>query len=499
MEALWNAVRQSMEAEARTKAAEGLSQEPSNVADSQLSLAMAAASLEEEGDSFSLWQIPFQSDLGSVETSALPTLHPVTVAVDYDPVMVEASPVDPSPAIASFDNPIRATNVSFQVLTAPEAVKTVRLVSFDAKDDRWSCQAGDAFGIFCQNSVKAVKTLLSLLDLPGKQLISIRPLVPTKPETFLGSVCGRIWFLEEIFRDHADIMHFPKKSFIRHLAEFCHDPREREQLLYLCSKAGSANYLSLANSHASVLDFLGSFPSCKPSLECLFSHLPLLHPRYFSVCSATQDPCVQFVYSTMSYTMPDGSSRSGVCTAWLDKCARSNPANLEFRIFPRPSPHFRLPLDPKVPVIMICAGTGVSPFVGFLRSLARTAQRRSMLWLFYGFRNRRHDYLFGDELERYLQDGLLSRITVAASREPDSRAPRYVQDALRESYAEVHRLMTASNGCIYICGDELTMIKDVNRELQLMIAAEEGVSEPDAQSILQSWGANKKIIRDVWV
>lgn len=477
----------------------GLSGVESDVTVAQLSSAMASSSLSHHQEGSSFYQIPFRLDVPLVDHSTLPKLHPVTVEIQYDPTVVQAASTTETSTTASFDHPIKASNISFQTITAPEAVKAVQLVSFDVEDERWSCQAGDAFGLFCENSPDSIERLFTALDLDGDQLIALTPLIPTKPETFLKAVEGQVLSLQRIFRHYADITHFPKKSLLRHLAEFCTNLLEKNYLLHLCSKPGSADYMALANSHVSVLDFLCSLSSCRPSLECLFSHLPLLHPRYFSVCSASQDARVQFIYSTMSYTMPDGSSRSGVCTAWLNRCARVDPKDLVFTVFPRPAPHFRLPDDPNTPVVMICAGTGLSPFIGFLRSLRHSPHQRSMLWLFCGFRDRNHDFLFREEIEEYLQTGTLTRLNVAISREAGSDAPKYVQHALQMHSTEIYRLMDVSDGRIYICGDELTMIKDVNRAILACIAKEGNMSDKEAESRLQVWNANKRIVRDIWV
>lgn len=386
-------------------------------------------------------------------------------------------------------------------LTALAATKPVISVKFSVKDTRWSCQAGDAFSLLCENPLAVVNDLIELLGLKEDSVVKLTPLIPLTEDSLLALIGDRSITILELFTKYVDILHFPKKAFVRQLAEYCTEEADRRALLYLSSRLGSKDYMALASGHANILDFLHTFSSCQPPLDCLLSHLPLLHPRYFSVCSATGDECVEFIYSAMTYTMPDGEIRTGICTSWLNSCQMriQNGEKIELSVYPRPSPHFRLPEDPSTPVIMICAGTGVSPFIGFLRTLQKNSVKRALNWLFYGFRNQQHDFLFEDELNALIKSRILSKLSIATSRE--TTHPKYVQDCLRLHSEEIYDLMNVNQPetCIYICGDELTMIKDVNTCIQEMLMEHGSMTDKEALALINKWNASKRIIRDIWV
>jgi sulfite reductase alpha subunit-like flavoprotein len=313
-------------------------------------------------------------------------------------------------------------------------------------------------------------------------------------ETLLEMIDGKCLSLHKLLLEFVDFMHFPKKSFLRHLAEHCSDEGEKKNLLYLSSRAGSADYMKLANQHISLLDFLFSFPTCKPTLECLFSHVPLLHPRFFSVCNAPSREKIEFIYSTTEFSMPDGTKRLGVCSNWLE--SRKQKDN--WRIFPRITSHkFHLP-ERNSKAIMICAGTGVSPFVGFLRTLAAEESKLAFSWLFFGFRHLKRDFLFREELEAFIEKGILDKLTISTSREPEH--PKYVQDAFKANSKAIYQLMSKGEDCfIYICGDELSMVKDINDCIQQMLIDHGGVGKEEAQEIVKSWNTTRRIRRDIWV
>ncbi len=564
-----------------------------------------------EGEAPLLWTLPLcgmASKTAWVESegmTGLPKLHPDSVQVAFVDGGDSASKADdgappplkgpPEASRREYSHacPIVATISDVQVLTSPEAVKRVYQVTlaFDASTEDVALQAGDALGLVCENDPAIVAQLLARLALDGRQRVSISSLIPIASGTLLSFTASEYappaghsvaaleegsapnakgsglssMTLEEIFTKYVDINHFPKKSLLRHLALYCTDVGERRDLLYLCTSEASSHYMAAARGHANVADFLHTFPSCKPPLSCLLSHLPLLHPRFYSICRITSEDTgegltrqtVDFIYSETVYETgcpPLTFQRTGIASSFLNRkveallrartgqaCSGEASFNASLQrssalvgIFPRPSPHFRLTSDPSVPVIMICTGTGISPFIGFLRSICPEERRTAPTWLIYGFRNLQHDFLFGSELKRmHSESKVLSRLSLATSRQnaPDEGQglvalhPGYVQDVIRANSRDIHSMIfpsghagarpecgeaaaeeaaaTAPGALIYICGEELTMIKSVNDALCQMIidnwSGEGGCLERDAQEVVRKLASKGRIIRDIWV
>ena len=69
--------------------------------------------------------------------------------------------------------------------------------------------------------------------------------------------------------------------------------------------------------------------------------------------------------------------------------------------------------------------------------------------LYFGCRHEAEDYIYRDELEKYKEDGTLSNIYTAFSRDGPKKV--YVQHLLRQHGEEAWRIMEAG-GHIYVCG-----------------------------------------------
>ena len=365
-----------------------------------------------------------------------------------------------------------------KLLTGPNALKPV--YSFTLEMPGHGYLPGDSFDVMCENSDERTDDLLQRLSINPNATIVIRE------EHFLSD---KMMSVRSLFKKHLDVNQFPKKAFLRHLAEFTGDALEKQTLYYLSSRLGSASYLALAREYSNLADFLCTFPSCKPPLECVILHSSPLAPRAYSVCSFEPDS-VEFICTIDAYTTPepDAQKRLGICSEYLYKHIEDIRS---LWIRPRPVTSMRFPQE-KLPVIMICAGAGLSPFLGFLRYAAALKMRMEGSLLFYGFRSVEDDFLCREEFEEYVKSGVLGTLRVAVSRDPVK--PQYVQDVMGEHDDEIFTLMQEKQARIYLCGDEMTMIRGVNERLE-RICVEKGGNK----ALLLEWNKEKRIIRDIWV
>ncbi|MGI3902289.1 MAG: sulfite reductase subunit alpha [Janthinobacterium lividum] len=213
-----------------------------------------------------------------------------------------------------------------------------------------------------------------------------------------------------------------------------------------------------------VLAALHKFPSARPHAEAFVDALELLQPRLYSISSSPKtDPgTLSLTVDAVRYVI-GRRRRLGVASTYLGE--RAKPGD-RLRVYIQKAHNFSLPSDPKTPVIMVGPGTGIAPFRAFLherRAIAAPGQN----WLFFGHQRQATDFLYRDELDAMRASGLLSRLSLAWSR--DGAQKFYVQDRMREVGAALWQWLD-QGAHFYICGDAKRMAKDVEAALVDIVA-----------------------------
>lgn len=106
-----------------------------------------------------------------------------------------------------------------------------------------------------------------------------------------------------------------------------------------------------------------------------------------------------------------------------------------------------------------------------------------------------HDFLYRDELEDWRRRGILTRLSLAWSR--DGAAKFYVQDRMREVGADLWRWL-AEGAHVYVCGDAMRMAKDVEAALVDIVAAHGARSPDEAVAFIQGLKRAERYQADVY-
>jgi sulfite reductase (NADPH) flavoprotein alpha-component len=116
-------------------------------------------------------------------------------------------------------------------------------------------------------------------------------------------------------------------------------------------------------------------------------------------------------------------------------------------------------------------------------------------WLFFGDQKRECDFLYREELEGYVKDGVLSRLDLAFSR--DAAAKFYVQHRMRENARALWDWLE-EGAHFYVCGDASRMAKDVEIALLEVIQEQTGNTAEMAQEYLAALRKAGRYQRDVY-
>ncbi|MET0276756.1 MAG: sulfite reductase subunit alpha, partial [Pseudorhodoplanes sp.] len=241
-----------------------------------------------------------------------------------------------------------------------------------------------------------------------------------------------------------------------------------------------------------VLATLEKFKGVRPDPEAFVEALEPLQPRLYSISSSPQVEAgrLSLTVDTVRYDIA-GRTRLGVASTYLaDRIAPGEP----IKVYVQKAHAFGLPVDPSVPVIMVGPGTGIAPFRAFLHERMAT-KAPGPNWLFFGHQRRDHDFFYEDELNGMKASGVLTRLSLAWSR--DGNEKFYVQDRMREVGRDLWSWL-ADGAHFYVCGDAKRMAKDVERALVDIVAQYGARSTDEAVAFLADLKKHGRYQQDVY-
>lgn len=334
-------------------------------------------------------------------------------------------------------------------------------------------EPGDSLGIYPENHPQLVDDLIAAMDWNPEESITINKQ-------------GDLLALRKALLRHYEITVLTK-PLIKQFAEIAASPGLKELV-----EPGQEQKLKEYIEERDLLDLVQDFQLKGIPAASFTSVLRKLPARLYSISSspkATPDE-VHITVRAVQYEA-HGRNRYGVCSTQL--ADRLQPGDT-LPVYIQHNPNFKLPANPDAPVIMIGPGTGVAPFRAFLSEREETGSEGKS-WLFYGDQHFATDFLYQIEWQRWLKDGVLTRMDVAFSRDTDQKV--YVQHRMLEKSKELYEWLQ-EGAYVYVCGDEKKMAHDVHATLAAILEQEGGLSAEEAADYLLRMQQEKRYQRDVY-
>ncbi len=358
-----------------------------------------------------------------------------------------------------------------RLLTAPDSSKETRHYEISLAGSGLSYEAGDALCVVPTNCPQLVADIIQAIGCNGDE---------DEP------VNGELTTLSEALRTQFEIK-LPSKELLEEIGK-----RSGDQELNALLEAGDKDKLADYLWGRDTLDLLRQFPDMEFSAaEFLALLKPLQHRAYSISSSGKKFPdSVHLTVASVRYHAHNRDHK-GVCSTFLADLVNDDT---EVKIFFQPNKTFRVPDDDALPMIMVGPGTGIAPFRAFLQE-RQMRKASGANWLFFGDRNAATDFIYKEELETMMDQGILTRLDLAFSR--DQAEKIYVQDRMREHGAEIFAWLQ-QGGYFFVCGDAYHMAKDVDKALFDIIAEHGRLSESETADYVNQLKKDKRYVRDVY-
>ncbi|MBD2825725.1 NADPH-dependent assimilatory sulfite reductase flavoprotein subunit [Xenorhabdus szentirmaii] len=366
------------------------------------------------------------------------------------------------------ENPLTAPLSVNQKITGCGSDKDVRHIEIDLGDSDLRYQPGDALGVWFDNDPALVDELMELLWLEGAEPVTVN---------------GLSLSLREALTHHLELTQ--NTSVI--VEKYATLAKEERLLVLGADKQALQQYAQTTP----IVDMVREFAS-HPEAQQFIDLLRPLTPRLYSIASAQSDVGneAHITVGVVRYDI-DGRARTGGASGYLADRLQEDD---NIRIFVEQNNNFRLPANPQTAIIMIGPGTGIAPFRAFLQQRdSQGAEGKN--WLFFGNPHFVEDFLYQVEFQRYVKEGLLTRIDLAWSRDQQNKV--YVQDKLREQGAEIWRWIQ-DGAHLYVCGDANRMAKDVEQTLLNIISQHGSMDAEQADEFLSELRLERRYQRDVY-
>lgn len=293
----------------------------------------------------------------------------------------------------SKNRPFPARLVQQYNLNAAGAEKQTHHIEISLDGSGLDYQVGDALGVFPRNEEALVDELLSHL--------------PFNTKTDVAAPDG-----EEISLREALIRHYDIRTLSNNLIEKWQANSGSPFLRSLVQANDKQAYQDFIWGRE-LIDLVIDYPADFSDAEEFLSVLRKLQPRLYSISSSPKaHPGEVHLTVGVVKCRSFGRERAGVCSSFLARLQEGETSG----VYIHHNNAFRLPADPATPLIMVGPGTGIAPFRAFLEERQATAATGKN-WLLFGNPYKATDFLYQEQLEGFVRDGVLQRLDTAFSRD----------------------------------------------------------------------------------
>ncbi|KAF7352904.1 Assimilatory sulfite reductase [Mycena venus] len=373
-------------------------------------------------------------------------------------------------------------------LTAKEYDRNVFHLEFDTNGTGLKYAIGEALGVHGWNDEQDVHDFCRWYGVDPNRLVTI-PVPGSEDKMHTRTVF-------QALQQQIDLFGQPPKSFYTDLAPHATTSVDKHALLFIGAPEGVATFKKMSEKDTvTFADVLRMYPSARPGIETLCEMVGDIKPRHYSIASAQSvvGNRVDLLVVTVEWVTPCGSPRYGQCTRYLAGLKVGQKVTVSIK----PSV-MKLPPDNRQPLIMAGLGTGAAPFRAFLQHRAMLVQRGEEVgpvYYYFGSRYQSQEYLYGEEIEAFILDGVITRAGLAFSRDGPRKV--YIQHKMLEDSEVLARMLQDDRGVFYLCGPTWP-VPDVYEALVGALVKYKGQTTETAGEYLESLKEEERYVLEVY-
>jgi len=393
-------------------------------------------------------------------------------AAGVEPVQAQEAAAPAPQALESAysrTNPFKAEVLENLNLNGRGSNKETRHLELSLEGSGLTFEPGDALGVYPENDPELVDLILEAVKWDANEKVTVNNEEVT---------------LKEALSSRVEIATLTKP-----VVEKAAQLNSNKDLQSLVSNRDS---IKAYIDGRDLLDLIRDFGPWEVSAQEFAGILRKMPVRLYSIASslAANPDEVHLTIGAVRYET-HGRHRKGVASTQVAE--RLQPGDT-LPVYIQKNQNFRLPQNPDTPIIMVGPGTGVAPFRAFMQEREEIgAEGKS--WMFFGDQHFVTDFLYQTEWQKWIKDGVLTRMDVAFSRDQEEKV--YVQNRMQEHSKELFQWLE-EGAVVYVCGDKNHMAKDVNNTLIDIIEKEGRLSREKAEAYLADMKQNKRYQRDVY-
>jgi sulfite reductase alpha subunit-like flavoprotein len=343
-------------------------------------------------------------------------------------------------------------------ITASDHFQDTRLLGIGFEGNFLDYEPGDVAVLYPNNDPETVQAFANLLGWDLKQNLIISENYSFSPLPTPSPIS-----LKTLLSEYFDLNGPPTRSFFATLAKFVNSSAEREKLLEISQPEGYDIYLEYCyRPRRTPLEILNDFSSvsCFP-VEFIFDLLSPIKPRSFSIASFSKEK-IELCVAVVRYQNKNiRAERVGLFSQFLEKLQVGDSIRLDIT-----KGDIQIPEHPPK-LILMAAGTGIAP----MRSIIQKYSHITDINLFFGCRNIKKDYYFGDEFNSI-------QVFVKGSRDKPTKKV-YLQDILQENSKLI--IDSIKSGAILVLAGNTKLPIEVKKVLH-EIFVKEGIFQNISQS-----------------